>query len=586
MAFFYQQDGAWISINWRDFHRRAEKLARSLAGVGLVPGDHVGILAPTGLAWELLHHAVQIAGGVVVGLEPHDTGERLQYIADHAQLRLLAVQDEKLLGKLSPSQISGLRAVAMVECSNQRGSGGNIVALSALEEAEPVPRCMPDVVPNAAATLIYTSGTTGQPKGILYRHEQVVLAVRAIARAYPSITVGSRFVCWLPLSNLFQRIMNLAAMSVGGTTYLVGNPLTVMQALPAARPEVFIGVPRFYEKLHEGILQQIARMPPWMRSVVNSALAVGDRVARQRRAGSTPFVGTALMHRLADLLVLRKLRAVMGGRTRFMITGSAPTPVRLLEFFDAIGLPLYEAYGLSENVVPMALNRPHECKLGTVGKPLGENSMRIADDGELLVKGKGVFEGYWKDPRPDLFTGDGFYRTGDYATIDSGGFLQLIGRKSEIFKTSTGRRVSPISIEAALQEVASIDRAVVVGSGRKCLAAILSLRQDGPEESTAKDGGMPAGAKSGSVSAIPPSLAPALERAVQRLSPHERPAGFLLVERAFSIERGELTSNLKLRRQAIERNFASDLEGLYRQIDAGCDNPPLVLALTDRAPAH
>lgn len=569
-AFFYETENGWQSITWARFAERARRIACALHQRGLQAGEHVGILAPTGLGWELFHHAVLHAGGVVVGLEPHDIAERLQWIADHAELRALVVGDAELLAKLRPSQIARYRLVILLRGGEQAVSPCAAVDWRDLEDelGELSLSALPDIRPEAPATLIYTSGTTGQPKGILYRHDQVALAVRAITRAYPSIGNGARFVCWLPLSNLFQRIMNLAAMNVGGTAYLVRDPLAVTAALPIAKPDVFIGVPRFYEKLHEGIERELARQTGFRKRLVRTALDIGDRMARARRTGTTVPSAQKAAYRVLDLFVLRKLRALMGGRVQFMITGSAPTAMRLLEFFDSIGLPLYEAYGLSENIVPMALNRPQAYRLGTVGQPLEENSILIDDDGELLVKGPGVFAGYHnesgaKSSRFEAFTSDGYYRTGDYASIDEDGFLRLHGRKSEIIKTSTGRRISPLGIEAALETIPEVGRAIVVGAGRKCLVAILILA--------------PGGARTSSQAAfdsqvnpaitLPRSLSTGIAKTCTSLSAHERPAGFLLTNRQLSISGGDLTPNLKLRRKALEERYALHLEALYREID-------------------
>lgn len=582
IAFSYEDGDGWRTITWGDFYQRARALAAALRAKGLEPGEHVGILAPTGLGWELFHHAILTAGGVVVGLEPHDVPDRLQWIADHAEIRMLVVQDAKLLEKLGRQQIQQYRAVIFLAGALPQSAGGDNLALwPELEAATASPAALPNVGPNASATLIYTSGTTGQPKGILYRHEQVALAVRAITRAYPSIQVGARFVCWLPLANLFQRIMNVAAMRIGGTIHLVANPLSVLKALAVAQPDVFIGVPRFYEKLRDGICQEIAKKPAWLRTLIHKSIQLGDKVAERHRSASPVPWRLRLAHRWADRFVLRQLRRVMGGGIRFMVTGSAPTPVALLQFFHAIGLPLYEAYGLSENIVPMALNRPGQFQLGTVGRPLEENTLRLDDDGELLVKGAGVFAGYFRDPRPDCFTADSFYRTGDYASFGAGGFLRLRGRKSEIIKTSTGRRISPVGIEAKIEESPYIDRAVVMGSGRKCLCAILSLNPGAtkPQPENTTESQLWQDTHFGAE-----QILLSVRRCVESLAEHERPGGYLIVERVLSIDAGELTPNLKLKRNAIAEAFEARINALYERIEAGGDSAVPHLLVAQREP--
>lgn len=561
IAFWHQMDGVWHPKTWREFHARVLRLASGLVSRGLTPGAHVGLLAPTSYDWETAHHAVLIAGGTIVGLEPHDTPERLHWVIDHADVSILIVENRNLFSKVAAHGPLELHLVVFIE-DEARRTAGDEAQLSALTEQATNEHSLPVVQGDAAATIIYTSGTTGQPKGILYRHDQVVLALRAITEAYPSIDVGSRFVCWLPLSNLFQRIMNLAAMKVGGTVYLVGNPLEVLKALPKARPDFFIGVPRFYEKLHEGMRKEIDRKPPLVRYVIRKSIELAIGIARAERIGESVSAPRRFLFRLADRAILSKLRAVMGGRIRFMITGSAPTPVRLLEFFHAIGLPLYEAYGMSENVVPMALNRPSGFRLGTVGKPLDVNEFRTDEDGELLVRGPGVFSGYYKDERTESFTDDGFYRTGDYGSLNEHGFLTLGGRKSEIIKTSTGRRIAPSAIEDALATVNGVERVVVVGNGRKCLSAIITL--DAPFRTNADVSRMD-------------TFRDALCESVSSLPDSQRPVGFLILDREFSIEGGELTTNLKLRRRVIETGLCHAIDRLYERIEQEDGGGPVMM---------
>jgi long-chain acyl-CoA synthetase len=424
---------------------------------------------------------------------------------------------------------------------------------------------LPAIPAQSPATIIYTSGTTGQPKGILYRHEQVVLAIHAITEAYPSIAVGSRFVCWLPLSNLFQRIMNLAAMHVGGTVYLVANPLDVLKALPVAKPDIFIGVPRFYEKLYDGMQKEIERKPAPVRWLIRKSIDLALEVSRVRRDGGKVPAAKARALRLADRVVLAKLRSVMGGRIQFMVTGSAPTPMRLLEFFHAIGLPLYEAYGMSENVVPMALNRPGACRLGTVGRPLDVNQIVTAQDGELLVRGPGVFPGtYYREEHAPAFRADGFLATGDYGSLDADGFLTLGGRKSEILKTSTGRRIAPSAIEDLLQSIPEVERAMVVGNGRKCLSAIVTLNAEHrghPDLDMRGTSRLPA----------------ALKASIAALPVEQRPGGFVIVDFGFTIEGGQLTPNLKLRRRAIEAGMTGTIDTLYQEIELQQTGDPVIV---------
>jgi long-chain acyl-CoA synthetase len=344
--------------------------------------------------------------------------------------------------------------------------------------------------------------------------------------------------------------MNLCAMALGATTYLVSNPLEILKHMPSIEPDVFIGVPRFYEKLFAGIEASIAAKPPMARAVARMALDAGRRYCECVRAHRQPSTLLRVQHALAERLVLSRIRRIMGTRVRYMISGSAPMQERVLAFFHSIGLLILEAYGLSENIVPMAMNTPEAYRFGTVGKPLAVNQLRFDAGGEVLVRGPGVFAGYRQaEDSRDRFTEDGYFRTGDFAELDADGFLRLTGRKSDLIKTSAGRRIAPAGIESVLLQAPGIDQVVVVGAGRKCLIALLTLEPGQREQAT--------------LASLKRDVAPLLDK----IASAERPAGFLALRAPFTIEGGELTANLKLRRAEIERKYAAAIDRLYDRLD-------------------
>ncbi len=571
-ALFYQSQGqTWQPLSWADYWHQAWSLAAAFRELGLAKGDRLGMLAPTSLEWELTHLATMLAGGILVGLEPHDMPARLQRIVAQSDLNALFVKDRTLLNKLSPALLRPCKFIVMLEPDPAPLPDLPLILWRSLVQSSARTVSAPEALPapTDAATIIYTSGTTGDPKGIRYNHRQIVLACASIVEAFPQVQAGSRFVCWLPLSNLFQRMMNLCAMAVGGTTYLVGDPLKVMEAVRIVEPDIFIGVPRFYEKLYAGIQQDIARKPTWMQNIIRLARDIGGRYAKHLREGSTPSPGLRLARQLSDCLVLRHIRGIMGSRLQFMISGSAPMPVWLLEAFHAMGLLIIEAYGLSENVVPIAMNRPDGFRFGSVGKSLPGNEVRCGPEGDILVRGPGLFSGYDKDANvQNHFTPDGFYATGDYGVLDAAGFLQLKGRRSELIKTSGGRRIAPVGIEARLREIPYIDQAMVLGFGRKCLVGLLTLDWDMLGTwAKATEGERPTGEEAALPEPVHRLIITDLKQHMQHLSRYEQPAGFLVLRRGFSIEGGELTANLKLRRQVIEEKYLSYIDKLYAEVD-------------------
>ncbi len=562
IAFRHQgADGSWQMLDWQGFSRQVDQLRRGLAAAGLRRGDRLALVAPVSLYWELLHHAALSIGVSVVGLDAHDLPDRLAAMADLADVAAFAVADPAVLAGLTPARRAATRlwiTVGAVPGGDPQPPWLSLDMLMARGQGLPTP---PAPTPADEATVIFTSGTTGAPKGIAYSHGQLGLAIDAIAAAFSFVGTDGRLLCWLPLSNLFQRVVNLAAVQNGAGTYLLGDPRQVMAHVALAEPDVFIGVPRFYEKLHEGLQARISAMPSPLRALVRWGWQTGQQVLVCRRNGQPVPAALAAQHWLADRLVLRRIRQVMGGRLRCLVSGSAPMPRRLLDDFEALGWPLLEAYGLSENVLPMAMNRLGDSRPGTVGRPLPGNDIRIGADGMVRVRGPGVFAGYLGDAPGGGRDAEGFYATGDLGSLDADGFLSLTGRLGDLIKTSTGRRIAPAGVEATLRGVPGIDQAVLLGAGRKCTVALCTC-----------------------VASIRAELAQALlgaqlQAALSAVPSHDRPAAIGFLPQPFSVEHGELTPNLKLRRHAIESRHAALVERLYAAAAAGRSESTDVLVL-------
>lgn len=550
-------DGQWVPVTWQDFSRRVAKLRRALLAAGLRKGDRLALIAPVSLEWEVLHHAALAMGAVVVGMDAHDLPERIAAMAEQAGIAAFATTDPRVLSRLGAGRLAECRFLLNVGASGQiEGAAGampsgppwmtwsTLEALGASTNADAEPPTADDV-----ATIIFTSGTTGAPKGIAFSHGQVCLAIDAICDAFDFASPDSRLLCWLPLSNLFQRVVNLAGMRKGAVTYLLADPRRVMQVVARVSPDIFVGVPRFYEKLYDGLRENIATQTPLRRALVEWAWGLGRRVSPYRLNRRSMPSWLALAHGVADRLVLGRVRHVMGTRLQCMVTGSAPTPRHLLEEFHALGWLVLEAYGLSENVLPMAMNRIEDVRFGTVGRPLPGNQIVVADGGAIKVRGSGLFHGYLGDAESPSHDADGFYLTGDLGRFDADGYLILTGRTSEMIKTSTGRRVAPAGVETQLRSVPGVDQAVLIGDGRKYLVALCTCTQACLGE------------------AARARLEQALREQVARIGEHERPRGVALIGRPFSIELGELTSNLKLRRAPIGEHHAELIRTLYELIN-------------------
>ena len=555
------QGGMWRATSWRGYFDAASHAAALLRTLGLKPGDRIGIMAPTSVEWDIVQMGALAAGATVVGIDAHEHDARLAEMLDMTHLTALVVSEEGMVSRLPRAARDRLRfVISLAPVTNAFGiiHWGTLMAgvLAGAEWAN-------QATPAGQALIIFTSGTTGAPKAIAYTHRQVCLACSSILEAFSAFEAGSRLACWLPLSNLFQRMINFCAIARSGETYYITDPRDIMLHVPRIAPQVFVAVPRFYEKFYAGIQARMKSGPRWRRWLFDMAMNNARALCVTHRTGSRRSLLRRLAHTPLNALVLRRVRTVLGGQIRFLVSGSAPMPNWLLENFDALGMPVYEAYGLSENIVPISVNRPSAHRLGSVGKPLRHNEIRIAGDGELLVRGAGVFSGYLGEP-PAARTAEGYFPTGDYAQQDADGFIILTGRKSDIFKTSTGRRIAPVGIETRIIQLPYVERAVVLGANRPFLIVIIWVAS----EQFAAEGGLQQAAV---------RIQADVCAAVAELPDYQQPAGLICSGRLPTIERSELTPNLKLRRKQIEANYTAEIEQIYNMLQNQSENNSIVV---------
>lgn len=560
------QAADWVSINWSEVHGHVRTLAAHLRRLGLRSGDRAVIMMPTLPEWEYCHLAVLALGGVVVGIDAHDSPENIRHILQIVQPRALFLATNDRLDMLKEMLTAAPDIIVSMDSPVPHGVSFLQDLLTAATDTD-LPGSL--VTPDHLATIIFTSGSTGQPKGIAYTHRQLYLAAEAILARFPSITQPARLACWLPLSNLFQRIINLCAIMRGTQCYFVESPGDIVKRLPEICPALLIGVPRFYEKLYVGIQAEVAKKSWLVRTAVHLAWGLGERFHGAKRAGRNPGLALSMAHNITDSLVLRRLRIMLGPDMKFMVSGSAPMSPWLLERLHGLGWLVLEAYGISECVVPIANNTLEAYRFGSVGRPLPENEIKFDQDGELLVRGPGVCTRYYQEADTDTtLDANGYLHTGDYARLDKDGYLWLTGRKSEIFKTSTGRRIAPVPLESAIKRLAYVEHAVLFGRNRPFPVVLLS---------------MDARNLPGSLSETP--LSDTLLQAIGRdvtaacipLPSYQRPAGALVTLRLFSIASGELTGNLKLRRSVIEDKYTTEINALYEKLVHSSDHSRCVI---------
>jgi long-chain acyl-CoA synthetase len=520
-AYLEEQPEGWREVSWEEAERRVEALGRSLLARGIRRGDAVAVLSRTRLEWLLLDWAIMSVGAVVVGLYPTNTAAECEYILRHSEAVLAFVEDDEQLEKLST--VFDRPVVRLDELDAfERGAGD--------DEPEPVAE-------DDLATLIYTSGTTGPPKGCMLSHKNLVTAAIRVRNTLQD--ENDVVLLFLPMAHSFARIAHQGASFHGSTLALVSDVARVPEALQRTRPTILPAVPRVYEKIHSNVVGEIERSSPMKRAIGRWALRVG--------ATKSP---TSLQGRIADALVLKKVRERLGGRIRIGISGAAPLGVDVLEFFRSLNMLVIEGYGLTETSSSLSVNDPDDYRFGTVGRAVDGCEIRIEDDGEILVRSDTVFQGYFKDPQAtaEVFTEDGFFRTGDVGEIDADGFVKITDRKKDIIITAGGKNIAPQNLENALKASRFVSQALVIGDRRPYVTALITL--DWAEvNGSGRD-----------AQALVQELVDAVNGDRVRVEQIKR---FSILPRDFTQEAGELTPTLKLRRRVVQEHFGDEIEKLY-----------------------
>jgi long-chain acyl-CoA synthetase len=520
-AYLEEQPDGWREVSWDEAARNVDALSRALLARGVKRGDAVAVLARTRLEWILLDWAIMSVGAVVVGLYPTNSAAECEYILAHSESVLAFVEDDAQQAKLE-SVFDG-PVVHFDELDAFEQSAG---------DDEPGPVAEDDL-----ATLIYTSGTTGPPKGCMLSHKNLVTAAIRVRNTLQD--ENDVVLLFLPMAHSFARIAHQGASFHGSTLALVSDVARLPEALQRVRPTILPAVPRVYEKIYANAVGEIERSSGVKRAIGRWALRVG--------ATQSP---TSLRGRVADALVLSKVRDRLGGRIRIGISGAAPLGIDVLEFFHSLNMLVIEGYGLTETSSSLSVNDPEDYRFGTVGRAVDGSEIRIEDDGEILVRSDSVFKGYFKDPDATaaVFTPDGFFRTGDVGEIDADGFLKITDRKKDIIITAGGKNISPQNLENALKASRFVSQALVVGDRRPYVTALLTL--DPAEVSaTGRD-----------AHELVQELVDEVNRDRVRVEQIKR---FAILPRDFTQEAGELTPTMKLRRRVVHDHFGDEIESLY-----------------------
>jgi long-chain acyl-CoA synthetase len=562
-AFKFKRNGQWIDVSSQQFLLRVEELYFALLSLGLKPGDRVAILSETRMEWAIADYAVLCAGAATVPVYPTLSAKEIEDLLQVSQPAMLFASTLSLVRNVWPALLRlPVRYVIAFEPETypagvlQLDSVYELGRQSAIESPGEFRAAALAVHPEQLATIIYTSGTTGVPKGAMLTHWNLVSNILATRERMPLL--GSDVsLSFLPLSHIFQRHVDYACFMAGTTIAYAENALTVAQDMLEVHPTFAAGVPRFFEKLYARILLEASQSIGILRVIFEKAV----RVAQEHlRTGEASFA-----YRAANRIVFQQIRGRLGGKIRFFISGGAALDKNIAEFFWSIGLPIYEGYGLSETSPVITLNGPGAVRVGTVGRVVSGQELRIAPDGEILVRGSNVMKGYYHLEREttDAFAG-GWFHTGDIGEVDRDGFLKITDRKKDLLVTSSGKNVAPQPIENRLKLIPYFDHVVVIGDHRQFISALIVPNYEA----------LAGYARAHRIPFEDPSellqspqiydlAMNQIEQRTQDLAPFEKIKKIAFLEREFTIDGGELTPTLKVRRSTIEQMYRSAIDHLY-----------------------
>jgi long-chain acyl-CoA synthetase len=570
-AFRYVEDDRWVSLSWLQTKDKAFQLAAGLLALGIGPEDRVAIASGTRMEWVLADLAIMCAAGATTAIYPSTQHEDVRYILSDSQSKMVVAEDDVQVGKILdhldelPELINIVQLDGKVDHPKVIG-WGDLERLGR-EYLDAHPTAVDDVIaaigPEDLATLIYTSGTTGRPKGVRLVQDCWTYEGAAV-EAYDIISADDLHYLWLPLSHVFGKALIAIQLYIGFTTAVDGRIDKIVENLGVVQPTFMCGAPRIFEKVRARVMMTASHGVK--AKIFDWAFGVGRKVSPMRLAGREPSGLLALQYALADRLVFGKIKARMGGKIKFFVSGSAPLSREVQEWFHAAGLLVLEGYGLTETCVPTCVNNPRATRFGTVGPPVPGSQVKIADDGEILIKGPGVMRGYHNMPEAtEQALKDGWFATGDIGELDEQGYLRITDRKKDLIKTSGGKYVAPQKVEGVLKTACPyISQVLVYGDGRKYATALITLDPEAIE-GWAKEQGL----SYSSVEELAHSqevhdlMEGFVRQSNQQLERWETIKKFEILPGELSVEEGEVTPSLKVRRKIVEKKYAGLLNSMY-----------------------
>jgi long-subunit acyl-CoA synthetase (AMP-forming) len=551
-------DGKWREWSWKAYADDVKRAARAWVQLGVPANGAVAIIGPNKPEWLIGYLGAMAAGVVPAPIYPTSTPDQAVYIANHSESAVALVSDMAQLEKLRSQKPATVKKYVLMSGA---GDGAEVLSweeflkLGAGDDAERAKR-LAAIEPGGLATLIYTSGTTGPPKAVMITHGNCLFAAES-NKDVIGLGDDEHLVSYLPLSHIAEQMLSIhGAVVVGATIHCCEKFEALPETLRECRPTVMFGVPRVWEKIQSKMAEAGAQAKPLQKKIAAWARKVGLEAGYAQMNGKS----TPLFYGVAKKVVFSKVRARLGlDRCWFAASGAAPISKSTLEFFLSLDIPIYEVYGQSEVTGAATIAYPKAWRLGTVGKTLGGTEIKLAADGEILIKGPHVFKGYLKDPAAtkEALGDDGYIRTGDVGEFDGDGFLRITDRKKDLLKTSGGKYVAPQNLEGLLKGIANVGQAVVIGDNRKYCVALLTL--DGEK----------ANGRQLAELAKDPSVLGQIEAGVaqvnSKLAPYESIKKWKLLPVEFTVDSGELTPTLKVKRKVVSQKFSAEIESMYQE---------------------
>ncbi len=570
--------GSWRDVSWRALREEVQEIGLGLIALGRQPGEAVGILSQSRAEWVRADFAILSIGSVTIPVYPTYPPETLGYIVRDSETRTLFVEDEQQLGKVLAvaPEMPSLETVVVIQGPAPTPEAGRLRVLDweglrvlgregRLRGA--IDHRLAALKTTDVATIVYTSGTTGSPKGVVQTHGNHLAALDMIAQA-SGVREGDVHLLFLPLAHSFARMEGFLGIRLGLTTAFAESIERLPENLREVAPDFLCSVPRVFEKVYAKILSGVKAAPPVRQRIFHWALEVGRRASRLGREGRPIPAPLRIQKALADRLVFSKLRAALGGRLRFCVSGGAPLATEIAEFFHAAGILILEGYGLTETCPILASNHPDEFKFGTVGRPFAGVEVRIADDGEILARGPNIAQGYYRkvEETAAVFRPEGWFHTGDVGEIDEDGYLRITDRKKDLIKTSGGSYIAPQHVENLLKGDPFVSQALVEGDRRPYPVALITLNAEELAK-LARDRGL--GDKPAAELVRHAVVVERVRRTVDGVNAHlasyARVKRFAVLPDDFTQDGGELTPTLKVKRRDVRAKYADVIESMYRE---------------------